>query len=254
MRCGKRRLEDRAFLFAHQFAEIHRMAGEIRIGRGQNVGTLIVHPQAVDLGQELVAHGAVDGPVALSGAHRSPKSFRCRFGRRAACARSRSKYCSGSRKPSGWSTRTPSISPLAIICLDARMGRRGHLRPLRTNAYQRVDVEKSPIVGQLAGQLPAVQQVELPAAISRRTRLIALHAGNGVLQAPGLSRRGEDICAPAPHGVDRRIGLPLRGPRHCAGGRVHRSSAPAPGQQLSPRCRRERPGIVIVLDARFVPA
>src|ERR1700733_713143 len=121
--------------------------------------------------------------------------------------------------------------------LYARMGCVGHLRPLRANPNQRVDVEESPIVGELARQLPAVQQVVLPAQNRIETRHIALHARDCLLQPPALRRCGKNLACPRCMAM---IGAALFLPRGLDAAQtleLVEATLRAPGQQLTPGCR-----------------
>ena len=61
----------------------------------------------------------------------------------------------------------------------------GHRRQLRTNADQRIDVEKPAIVGEFAGQLPAVQLEVLLAQHRVQPFRVALHRRHCFLQTAG---------------------------------------------------------------------
>ena len=121
------------------------------------------------------------------------------------------------------------------------------------------DIEKTAVVGEFAGKLPAVQHVELSLQDGIEQRLIALHPIDCALEASPVSIGvGKDCAAPAaqlalidcPVGVTgvRDASQPFQFMKAAVGERVGRATA------ASPRCGRQRPAVArSALRGEFLP-
>ena len=127
---GECRFDDLALLLAHQRGEIHRMAGEIRIGRRERVGPPIVHPQAGSPWPGNRSPPCRRSASPPAGARRSPVSSR-RTTARAAAARAGARSSRADRASRPDDRCAIRRSGPARSCLDARVRRFEHPRDSR---------------------------------------------------------------------------------------------------------------------------
>src|SRR5258708_39977787 len=137
------------------------MPREVRIGRGQYVDSLIIHPQTIDRRQELVADGAVDGPVAIEPfiVFKNLFDINSSLGREAAQTLEVPERLA---QPIRMIDAHAVNLPLGNHLLDACMRGGGNNGQFGADADERVNVEEAAVVGPFPGQLPAVKDIELP--------------------------------------------------------------------------------------------
>jgi hypothetical protein len=136
------------------------VTGEIRIGHRQRIGALIVHPQAIHFGEEIIADGTVDGPIL----HEALLVLQYLLDVNPPVRQKVAQACEvGVRIAQAVRMIDPQAVDLALRDhrLDARVRGGKHLRQLGTNAAQGADVEEASVIGELTCELPAVEHEKL---------------------------------------------------------------------------------------------
>src|ERR1700733_12886857 len=138
------------------------MTREVRIGGGQHVDSLIIHPQAIDLRQELVADGAVDGPVPIEPLIVLENLLDVNSSLRQQAAQPLEVLERLAQSIRMIDAHAVYLS-LGNHLLDACMRGGDDMGQFGADADEGVNIEKAAVVGEFPGELPVVKHVKLPA-------------------------------------------------------------------------------------------
>ena len=174
---------------------------------------------------------------------------------------SRSTYCSGSRSPSGWSTRSPSTTPVGHPPQDQLVGVGEHLGVLDPQADEGVDVEEPAVAELTAGGAPVGDAVVLLLEQGVEGVDVGVEVGHrGVDRGPGVGafveQPGElapqDLVVSVAFGHRRRVGPRRRREAPVGAGHVVEVVVAGAGrgvrQQAAERPRRHGQHVVEVAD------